>query len=238
MATKKSKSTPKKKTTKTTKRKTVAKSAPKTVHKTEPYHPAFGLILLVVCVIMLALLLPFTIKAVDRLTETDGMRFADEYSLVKSDNVFVYTSAKETENILEHGTGVVFLGFPECPWCQSYAKMLNDVAKEKGIKEIYYYNIRNDREKETETYKKFVNILSDYLQYNNVGEKRIFVPNATFVVNGEIVGNDWETSKDTLGLENPEEYWTAERVEAWKEKVGALFDRIVAAEGCATSCNE
>lgn len=238
MATKKTKSTSKTKTAKTARKKTTAKSAPKTVHATEPYHPAFGLILLVVCVIMLAILLPFAIKAIDRLSETDASRFSDQYSLVESDNVFVFKTAEETKKILENGTGVVFLGFPECPWCQAYAKLLNDIAKEKGIKEVYYYNIHDDRENETDAYKKFVEILSDYLQYDNVGEKRIYVPNTTFVVEGEIVGNDWETSKDTLELKDPEDYWTEERVEAWKEKVGAFMDKIVAVEGCTSTCNE
>ena len=219
-------------------KKTTSAAAKKTVHATEPYHPAFGVIILIVCAIIVAVLLPFAVSRIAKMTESDAARFAGEYSLVESDNVFKYKSAEETEKILEHGTGVVFLGFPSCPWCQTYAKMLNDLAKEKGLKEIYYYNIATARENNTETYQKFVQILSDYLQYDNVGEKRIYVPNTTFVVDGEIVGNDWETSKDTLGLEKPEEYWTEERVAAWKEKVSLFFDRVLEKQGCTTACNE
>ncbi|MBR2586925.1 hypothetical protein IKE71_00930 [Candidatus Saccharibacteria bacterium] len=234
------KKTPAKKTAAKSVAKTVAKPAPakKTVHSVEPYHPAFGIIILVVCAILLALLLPFTIKKIIDYTATDAMRFSDEYSTVEVDNVFEYKTGEEISNILEHGTGVVFLGFPSCPWCQAYAKMLNDLAKEKGIEKIYYYNVHDDREKNTDFYKKLVGILGDYLQYNNTGEKRIYVPNATFVIDGEIVGNDWETSKDTLGLEKPEEYWTEERVAAWKEKVGAMMEKLVEKTGCKTTCNE
>ena len=50
-------------------------------------------------------------------TDIDGKKFAEEYTSVTKDNVFVYRSAEEIINILEHGTGVVYLGFPECPWC-------------------------------------------------------------------------------------------------------------------------
>ena len=42
--------------------------------------------------------------------------------------------------ILEHGTGVVYLGFPECPWCQAYVPMLNEVADIEGLEKIYYFN--------------------------------------------------------------------------------------------------
>ena len=240
MATKKTKSTSKTKTpAKTAKKKTVAKSTPrKTVHATEPYHPAFGLILLVVCIVLLAVLIPVAYNAIVKYSETDAMRFSDEYSLVEYENVYVYKSAEETEKVLKNGTGVVFLGFPECPWCQTYAKMLNDVAKEKGIKEISYYNIKNDRKENTSVYKNFVEILSAYLQYNDDGDKYIYVPNVTFVVDGKIIGNDLETSKDLAGAETPEEYWTEERVSAWKEKIGALMDKILEAQGCTTTCNE
>ena len=226
---------------KTTKKPAVKKPAtkkPKTVHATEPYHPAFGVILIVVCALMAAVLLPFAIKMIVKSIESDAMRFSGEYSSVEVDNVFKYKTAEETKDILEHGTGVVFLGFPSCPWCQSYAKMLNDLAKEKGLTEIYYYNIHDDRENNTEIYQKFVSILGDYLQYDNTGKKRIYVPNATFIVDGEIIGNDLETSKDTLGLQNPDDYWTEERVAAWKEKIGALMEKVKSAQGCATTCNE
>lgn len=226
---------------KTTKKPAVKKPAtkkPKTVHATEPYHPAFGVILIVVCALMAAVLLPFAIKMIVKSIESDAMRFSGEYSSVEVDNVFKYKTAEETKDILEHGTGVVFLGFPSCPWCQSYAKMLNDLAKEKGLTEIYYYNIHDDRENNTEIYQKFVSIFGDYLQYDNTGKKRIYVPNATFIVDGEIIGNDLETSKDTLGLQNPDDYWTEERVATWKEKIGALMEKVKSAQGCATTCNE
>ncbi|MBR3319721.1 hypothetical protein IKG20_00200 [Candidatus Saccharibacteria bacterium] len=247
MTTKKSSSSSKTKTAKKpAAKKPAAKKAkavktaprPKTVHATEPYHPVFGIVLIVVCAIMAAVLLPFAVKKITEAVESDAMRFSSEYSSVETDNVFKYKTAEETINILEHGTGVVFLGFPSCPWCQSYAKMLNTVAKEHGVEEIYYYNIYNDRENNTENYQKFVSILDEHLQYNQLGEKRIYVPNLTFIIDGEIIGNDFETSKDTLGLENPDEYWTEERVSAWKSKVGDLLDKVKTKTGCKTTCNE
>lgn len=227
MATKK----PTSKNTKTTTKKTTGKKAApkpkvaKTVHATEPYHPAFGVILIIVCALMAAVLLPFAIKMITQSIESDAMRFSGEYSKVEVENVYKYKTAEEIIDTLEHGTGVVYLGFPSCPWCQNYAKMLNDLAKEKGIQEIYYYNIHDDRENGTAAYNKLVHILRDYLQTNNEGQKRIYVPNVTFVVDGEIIGNDSETSKDTLGLQDPDEYWTAERVAAWKETISAFMDK-------------
>ena len=74
-------------------------------------------------------------------TNIDGKKFAEEYTSVTKDNVFVYRSAEEIINILEHGTGVVYLGFPECPWCTAYVPYLNEVAKANDVDKVYYYNI-------------------------------------------------------------------------------------------------
>lgn len=244
MVTKKSKSTAKTKTAKKPIKAVKATKAPskspraKVSSKVEPYHPIFGVVLLIVCSIMASVLLVAATKNIIQVFYKDSDYFAGEYTKVGTENVFKYKNAEETINILEHGTGVVFMGFPSCPWCQAYAPMLNNLAKENGITEISYFNIEKDRENNTENYQKIVSILSDRLQYDKDGNRRVYVPEVVFVIDGEIIGNDHETSKDTLGLDNPEEYWTDEYVEAWKERVGALMAKVKAAEGCTTSCNE
>ena len=88
-------------------------------------------------------------------TNTDGKKFAEEYGSVTEDNVFVYKSIDEIINILEHGTGVVYLGFPEWPWCTAYVPYLNEVAKDNDVEKVYYYNILNDRKENNDNYQKY-----------------------------------------------------------------------------------
>ncbi len=231
VAKKTTKSQPAKPAPKATAKRQATKVAPKTVHATEPYHRIFGIILIVVGVIMvLALIAGLTSYLVSREKASDARTFSAEYTQVEADNVFVYKTGEEVIDILEHGTGLVFLGFPSCPWCQAYAPMLNQLAKEYGISKIYYHNTYEDWKQDTEEYHRYTQLLSDHLQYDNVGNRHLYVPNATFVINGEIIGNDWETSKDTLGAETPAEYWTPERVEAWRTKLTPYFQQLKAAE--------
>ena len=105
--------------------------------------------------------------------ETDSQKFSKEYPDVSEYNVFVYKDIDEIIKILEHGTGIVYLGFPECPWCQAYVPKLNEVADVEGLEKVYYYNIYNDRKENTEKYQKIVSILSDHLQYDEEGNKHI-----------------------------------------------------------------
>ena len=98
-----------------------------------------------------------------RFEPSDSEKFAKEYTEVGRDNIFVYRTANEIVNILENQTGIVYFGFPECPWCQRYVVMLNEVAKEKEINQIYYYNIKDIRTKNTPAYQEIVGLLDDYL---------------------------------------------------------------------------
>ena len=167
--------------------------------------------------------------------EEDNVRFSKEYTTLSEDNVFVYKNSEEIIKILEHGTGVVLLGFPECPWCQKYVVYLNEVAKELDLEEIYYYNILEDRESNNDTYKKIVSILESYLQYDKEGNKRVYVPLVVGIKNGEIVGFDDETSYDTKGFENPDDYWNDEEVRDLKTKLTDIINN--SNDNMCTSCN-
>jgi len=167
---------------------------------------------------------------------SDSEKFALEYPLVGADNIFVYKNASEAADILAKGRGIVFMGFKECPWCQQYAVYLHDVAREMEVEKIYYCDIKEDRESNSESYRRIVGIFSGRLQYDDEGQPRLYVPDAAIVSRGRIITHDFETSKETLGYNTPQEYWNDERVNALKERLRAgikILNQII-----ANSCNK
>lgn len=168
---------------------------------------------------------------------TDASKFKEEYSNVSEDNVFVYRTDKEIIDILKHGTGIVYLGFPECPWCQAYVSYLDEVAKETKIEKIYYLNILEIRKNNTKEYQEIVSLLDNYLSYDEEGKKRIYVPAIVAVKEGEIIGFDDETSHDTKGYETPEEYWKNEDLAGLKKKIKEMFNKTNT-NVCTTDCNK
>jgi thiol-disulfide isomerase/thioredoxin len=170
-------------------------------------------------------------------TATDAIRFNREYPQVGENNVFVYRDIEQIISILKGGTGVVFLGFPECPWCQAYAPILNSVAMDIGIEKIYYFNIREDRASNTESYQTIVGLLQDHLDLDNEGRPRIFVPDVTIIKQGTIIGHDNETSLITDASLTPETYWTKEKVSALKDRLRAAMSQIVQS-ACTDVCQE
>lgn len=187
----------------------------------------------IIAVLILIISLSFLFKK-DKMS--DAERFAKEYDFTVN-NVFVYRNLDEINKILENGTGVVYLGFPECPWCKGYVPYLNEVAINEHLDKIYYFNILNDRKNNTSGYKKTIELLNDYLKYDNEGNKRIYVPAVIAVNNGKIVGFDDESSLDTKGYETPEEYWKNEDLDGLKKR---LSDMIKASfpSYCTSGCNK
>lgn len=166
-------------------------------------------------------------------TKKDNYKFSVEYTKVPMDNVFVYKSETEIIDILENGSGIIYLGFPECPWCQSYVVYLNEVAKDNGIENIYYLNIKEMRANNTENYQKIVALIDSLLSVDENGNKRIYVPQVVFVKKGEIIAGDNETSMISDGT--PSEYWTSENIANLKQK---LNNYIQSAElNYCVSCN-
>ena len=168
---------------------------------------------------------------------TDAKKFSEEYK-ISEDNVFVYRNSDEILKIMRNGTGVVYLGFPECPWCSAYVVYLNEVAKENHLDKIYYYNILEDRKNNTEFYKEVIKLLSGNLQYDDEGNERLYVPNVSFHVKGKVIGNDYETSKDTHNLKNPKDYWTNEEISELKSTLTQYTKEVVDNLNTCTDCNK
>ena len=157
---------------------------------------------------------------------SDSVKFKKEYESynnkyiklnINSNNRIKYSDYEEIFNIIEKGTGIIYLGEPDSNLCRNIVPVLFDVAKENNIKKIYYLNIKNDmdyyivdddtlvydinddgeEQKGTEDYFKLLEILDKYLldyiieldgKTYNTDEKRIYTPTVIFVKDGRVVG--------------------------------------------------
>lgn len=153
-----------------------------------------------------------------KVNTTSDTKFSDEYTLVSKNNVFVYSTIDEVANMLENGTGIIFMAYPECPWCQYYAKYLNEVALENNIKEIYYLDIRKDRQINSSKYTKIVKLLGSELYSDDSGKAKVYAPDLTFVKNGKIITHDNETSIVKYGMKESD-YWTIDVINDFKNKI-------------------
>lgn len=123
---------------------------------------------------------------------------------IQDNNAVEYKDETEIIDILKTGTGVIYFGFPECPWCRNLVPVLVNTISDYSAGPIYYFNARSIRdtksldengnivvEKEgTKEYYEIVDILKDHLgSYDGLNDesiKRLYFPTVVFVKDGEI----------------------------------------------------
>lgn len=120
--------------------------------------------------------------------ETDAIRFSKEYNLDDNENVYKYATYDNVMDTIKHGTGIIYLGFPNCALCKEVIPILNEVVKEKDIDEILYYNFKDIRENNTNEYIELVDLIAEYIKTDDEGNKRMQAPTIIFVNKGTIVG--------------------------------------------------
>ena len=156
---------------------------------------------------------------------SDAAKFKSEYPRVAANNRFVYASDKEVLSIFDNGSGVVFLGFPQCPWCQHLSEHVDRAARAEGVDKIYYLNIRDARASNNEVYQKLVKKLEPYLDKDDSGKPRIFVPDVSIVKNGKIIGRYKEESTGDDNI-TPDKYWTSERIERTSSQLRGFMRQL------------
>lgn len=165
-------------------------------------------------------------------TKTDAIRFSSEYSTVKKDNVYKYSTYSNVMDTLKNKTGIIYLGFPSCALCKEITPILNEVAKEKDIKEVLYYNFKDMRDNNTTEYQELADKLSDYIKTDDEGNKRIQAPTVIFVNKGNIVA----VYIDTINFDS-EEIMTDEEKNTLKQNFESLVDKMIAFETTTSSEN-
>ena len=167
---------------------------------------------------------------------------AEEYpKLSAEDNIYIVADAESAFNFLEHGTGILFLGYPECPWCQDYVPLLQDMAKEHGINKIVYYDVRKSRLDDPDSYAKLLSLLDehgDFTEYNEDGEKRIFVPFTALLDHGKVTFSDNDTSHLNSDEISPEEYWSENDASEFKQKFDEPLKNTKDAMDKCQDCSE
>ena len=147
-------------------------------------------------------------KSVDAV---EDLAMHEQYEGLPEDNRFIEESGSQIVDLFENGTGIILLGFKECPWCQKTVPLLNQAAETED-QSVHYLDIREERSNNTHLYRELITILEPYLKKDENGTPTISTPDISYVKDGEIVWR-FELDPVTEAEKTPETYWTDERQE-------------------------
>lgn len=193
-------------------------------------------IVFILLITLLVLFLVFKKNKINKNIDEEKIKFAEEYKTTK-DNVFTYRTIEEINKILKNSTGLVFLGFPECPWCRGYVPIINEVAKKEGLEKIYYFNIYEDRKNNTEEYQEMVKLLKGFLRYDDEGNERIYAPSLITVKDGKVVEFDDTRYWNNKKYDSAEEFWQSADLKPMREKLVKMINEVNEKSACTADCD-
>lgn len=151
----------------------------------------------------------------------DNEKFSSMFSMVSTDNVFKIVNATEARMVSRGVKGIVLFG-TENEWVNYYAYIVNKIAKEVGIEEIYYYDFTKNRKDNNGTYEDIVKNLSNYVTYNDKGVAEIYAPSLLVVSKDEVLLFDSDTSF-IKGKTTPSTYWNSFTQGEKEQNLRAVF---------------
>lgn len=151
----------------------------------------------------------------------DNEKFSSMFSMVSTDNVFKIVNATEARMVSRGAKGIVLFG-TENEWVNYYAYIVNKIAKEVGVEEIYYYDFTKNRKDNNGMYEDIVKNLSNYVTYNDKGVAEIYAPSLLVVSKDEVLLFDSDTSF-IKGKTTPSTYWNSFTQGEKEQNLRAVF---------------
>lgn len=154
------------------------------------------------------------------------------------DPAFLEVSTQESLKLFVNGTGIVVYSYETCPWCNRIIPVLDQAAKEYGIK-VFYVNIYSDsfmalsNEEKSNEIQALYQCLDPILEREtdpDTGEEEpvMQVPEVVAVKDGEIVGHHMGIVDGfTLDTDHLDEYQLSDsQKEELKDIYLDLFSKI------------
>lgn len=185
-------------------------------------------LMVVIDILLGAILVGVMTFGIYQYLKSDGEKFKAEYEALNNENLNInisknnpikYVTLDEVFDIIQNKTGVIYFGFPGCPWCRNMIPVLFEAAKNNNIDTIYYFNPKNVKKSDNDEYNKLKEILNEYLSEDENGQKVLYVPDVYFIKDGKIVGHH-------LGTVDSQEDPTISLTEEEKNELLDIFNEL------------
>ncbi len=211
-----------------------------------------GILLLMLAFMVMIAVIAFKDKKEEKVLNADALAFKNEYEslnnvirekdgrtikeiFIEENNPVDILTEEETISFLENGTGILYFGFADCPWCRSMLPVLLKTLNNMNIDRLNYLNVKNIRdtlalgeknkvevkEEGTKGYYRILELMDSVLEPYylttsdgkkiDTKEKRLYAPTVVFVKEGKIVDihvgtmDTQESGYDDLSQEQQEE---------------------------------
>lgn len=144
-------------------------------------------------------------------------------NIIQNNEQFISITMQDAiQRFKEKQEGIIYFGYPDCPWCQEVQPILEEVAKEYDIK-IYYVRTRDDNKEKLYTEEEkdaIVPYVKDYLKKDDQGELQLYVPLVVSIKDGKVI-------QGHLGTVEAHDAHERKMTESEKNEVKDTYTKII-----------
>ena len=98
------------------------------------------------------------------------------------------TFSKALRIFKEKGSGILYFGYDDCPFCERGVPLLNEAVLETGVT-VYYIDVYGPFQPTAEEYEELMGYIEEFMIEDSSGAKAFFVPWVIGVKNGEVTAS-------------------------------------------------
>ena len=147
----------------------------------------------------------------------------DFYKDIEKENFEVIKGGKFI-SLFKKGKHIILIGNSKSKYSKKYISEINTIIKELNLKNVYYYDIINDKAQANSNYYQIIELLDGHLITTDTSEKNLLSPSLYIIDNGKVKYYNVETSamKNTDTVEG---YWTLQKEFDFKQEVIAAINK-------------
>jgi hypothetical protein len=151
-------------------------------------------------------------------SKPDIIEISDYYEGL-NDKQYTVIGGVKFINLLENdGKHLVVIGNHKSEWSKYYVEELDKVIEVSDIKNVYHYDINNDKAQLNSNYYAIVNLLKGSLVTTDGTDSNLLAPSFYIIKDGKVL----YYNTDTVAMKNtekPSKYWTEEEKQEFNTEI-------------------
>lgn len=142
-------------------------------------------------------------------SEVKVLDINDYYKNIQKEN-FEVIKGRKFISLFSKGKHIILIGNSKSEYSKKYIEEVNKIITDLGLKEIYYYDIINDKAQANSNYYELVELLDGYLTTTDSSDKNLLSPSLYIIDNGKVKYYNTDTSA-MKNTDTAKDYWTLEQ---------------------------
>ena len=142
-------------------------------------------------------------------SEVKVLDINDYYKNIQKEN-FEVIKGRKFISLFSKGKHIILIGNSKSEYSKKYIEEVNKIITDLELKEIYYYDIINDKAQANSNYYELVELLDGYLTTTDSSDKNLLSPSLYIIDNGKVKYYNTDTSA-MKNTDTAKDYWTLEQ---------------------------